>query len=141
MRWNGKDPDTDDTGARRRKRATDEIASAPAADVAAAIELVAKKGNTKVLVYVVAAILASGGASFIALPRLAEDNRRAIQETVKDLKAHSEKPSHNGSEEKIELIKVRIGKMETEQQLQGRDIDYIKEGIDDIKRRQRRRSR
>ena len=103
-----------------------------------------RTSNLKLVVGIVAALGSGVGGSFLAVKALAEDNHRDVKEIKREAAKHADEPMHDKGADEIKFIRARIGTMETEQKVQGRDIDYIKDGIDDLKqdlRDNRRRPR
>ena len=103
-----------------------------------------RTANLKITLGLLGALGSGIGGSFLAVKSMAEENHRGVQAIKEAAAAHADEPMHRKGTEEVQYIKARIGNIETEQKVQGRDIEYIKDGIDDLKedlREDRRRRR
>jgi len=65
--------------------------------------------------------------------------RSSVTNTKIELQHHIDAPMHNIAREKISELGEKLNRIETEQRVQGNDIDYIKKGIEQIQKDMRGR--
>lgn len=89
-----------------------------------------KRGVTALMLATIGGIIAIASGWFAL--------QGSVADVKKDIDHHIEQPMHPSARDKVEKLDDKLDRIELEQRVQGKDIEYIKKGIEQIQKDMRR---